>query len=227
MAQTQINVAMADVCLADLDDPLAAQYCATKAVNSIPADERQRAAQLAPMERIHIIVCRTALRQLIARHVGSAFPTRSFDQGPGGRPYLPGGPHFSLSRHGSKAIIAVSSVCPVGVDLESHRAVDLAADWQRRYIGLARLVDAGQRKGLGGAEAFIHAWVRLEAMAKCEGRPLREFLDLKDPFQSGLAAESWDLGEGYVAALASRETLAPRWLKLHWDAHDGPQFTSE
>lgn len=226
MIQTTPTLAAADICLADVDDQAALEYCASNAKNSIPVDEIQYADRLEAVGRRRFLVSRMTLRQLIARHTNTAIASRSFSYQEGGKPYLRDGPHFSLSRHGSKAIFVVATTHPVGVDLESHRAVELAPDWTRRYASLATLVEICQRDGLSGARAFMHGWVRFEAMAKCQGRQIRLELDRTSIFHDELSVESWDINGGLVAGLASRGNLALHWFDARWDIQSGPYFVA-
>ena len=80
-----------------------------------------------------------------------------------GKPYLPGGPCFSLSHSASLAVLAVSSA-PVGADVERVGPL-------RREAVLARVLTAEERRWMGEDEArFAFLWTRKEAALKWTGR---------------------------------------------------------
>lgn len=88
---------------------------------------------------------------------------------PGGKPYCPGGPEFSLTHSGDLAAIALGDV-PVGLDAE--RIAPASEALCRRVLGERELSWlAGQ-----GEEGFAFLWTRKEAALKCLGtgvdRPL-------------------------------------------------------
>jgi len=98
---------------------------------------------------------------------------------PGGKPYLPGGPHFSLSHSGGIVLLAVCEKSPVGCDVEPlSRTVHNEAAVRRK---IARPGDE--------ALPFLQLWVKHEALLK-----------------SGLGEQAHvhypEMPEGFVAAVA-------------------------
>lgn len=81
-----------------------------------------------------------------------------------GRPYVAGGPSFSVSHSGTWVLVAVSSDGTVGVDVEG---VDAVAK------NLSRVVQAvpSAEAPVGGwtPESFARAWTRREAVLKAVG----------------------------------------------------------
>lgn len=122
---------------------------------------------------------RIGLRILLERSsAGEAARQADFVLGPHGRPALAGGhPHFSVSHSGGLALVAISDVGPIGIDLELPRSVAIGEP--RR----TRIVDAGRRlaglprlEGLAADDEFLWAWVRLEAAAKALGTGIGQML---------------------------------------------------
>lgn len=104
---------------------------------------------------------------------------------PRGKPYVPGGPEFSLSHSGELAALAVSDR-PVGLDLE--RVVPVSDAVKRRVLSQAELSWLES----AGEEGFSFLWTRKEAVLKCLGtgvdRPLRmlSVLPGEDPAPEGV-----------------------------------------
>lgn len=108
-----------------------------------------------------------------------------------GRPYLRGGPHFSLSRSGRWGAIAISRKCSVGIDIEMARTVYLTSD----AIELVRKqLAALAGPGLPASEP-LEDWTRLEAALKCQGSSLSVMLS------DGLKAEGAPSGSAAGTAV--------------------------
>ena len=108
-----------------------------------------------------------ALRSILASYLDADAAALAFARGRHGKPALAGHDlHFSFSRSGATALVAVSRDCPVGVDIERvkpGRAVERIA--RRRfappeYATLARLPEPDR------AAAFHRCWTGKEAYAK-------------------------------------------------------------
>ena len=116
---------------------------------------------------------RRALRAVLGSYVGSDPGSLLFERGPHGKPALVGHAlHFSFSRSGDRALVAVSRERPVGVDIERmkpRRAVDRIARRMFAADEAAALARVAQR---GRAEAFHRCWVGKEAYAKGLGTGL-------------------------------------------------------
>lgn len=87
-----------------------------------------------------------------------------------GKPYLPGYPvHFSLS-HTKNAVACAVSGCPIGVDVQekveySSRLADkICSDAECKAL----------EKAKDKALALTALWTKKEALAKCNGKGLRE-----------------------------------------------------
>lgn len=113
-----------------------------------------------------------ALRAILARRLGCEPERVGLERGRHGKPFVRGGPWFSLSHSGPEALVAVSGDRPVGVDIERvrpDRAVErLARRWLARDETAAiETLDSAQR-----AAAFHDCWVGKEAYVKGLGEGL-------------------------------------------------------
>jgi phosphopantetheinyl transferase len=93
-----------------------------------------------------------AVRMILA-HYGAA--SGAFERSATGKPTLPGGPHFSLSRTDGAALVAVSDK-DVGVDIERVRPVQLSEPAVLELAAAAGVTP-------------LAAWTLLEAWAKWRG----------------------------------------------------------
>ena len=75
---------------------------------------------------------------------------------PGGKPYLPGGPHFSISHSGGMVLLAVCDEGPVGCDVEPADRVVRNEEAIRKKIA----------KPGDEALPFLQLWVKHEAVLK-------------------------------------------------------------
>jgi 4'-phosphopantetheinyl transferase len=137
-----------------------------------PPDEHARARGYAdPAAGAEFLASRAALRLVLARYRPG--PLR-FVIGPHGKPALPGGPQFNLSRTASFAAVAVGTA-PVGLDIERRRPVSL---------GEPAILQLAARLGTDP----LDAWVVLEAWVKHAGTSLAAVLDAGAPPPPLLAA---------------------------------------
>ena len=140
---------------------------------SLPDDERARAERMNdPGARRRFVTGRACLRWALARLTQVAARDIRFAYGAHDKPFLPGGPSFSLSHSGKRVLIALAAGGRVGADVERIRPVRrleaLAARWfapgERAWLSA---VPEGEREA-----AFFAVWTRKEAFAKALGRGL-------------------------------------------------------
>ena len=82
-----------------------------------------------------------------------------------GKPFLPGGPHISLSHSGNFACIAVSSSSPVGIDIEQQRDEDFTGVGKTAFHPLE--YDFFLQNP--GAVRFYNLWTLKESYVKMIG----------------------------------------------------------
>ena len=130
-------------------------------VNALTGREDEALARLSPGRREKAQRLRRGPSRLLSLGAGLLiarfFPGKEPLIAPGGKPYIPGGPEFSLSHSGTLAVIALADV-PVGADAEKDRPVG----------------EAVRLRALTGAERadsrdFLFFWTRKEAALKCLG----------------------------------------------------------
>jgi hypothetical protein len=114
----------------------------------------------------------TALRLILAAVTGYDPHAIRFATGYRGKPYLadlPRAPHFSLSRSGDIALIAVTWDGPVGVDVERIRPDLEIAAFVRDLVGAGEVARIEAMPHERRERAWFQAWTRLEAVAKASG----------------------------------------------------------
>jgi 4'-phosphopantetheinyl transferase len=138
---------------------------------ALNAAERERAHRLLQeADRARFVAAHALLRTVLASWTGLAPAELAFDArcrvcgGRHGKPTLTDGPHFSLSYAGDRVVVAVTSIGPVGVDVEDHAAV--------RFDGFDSVVLASAERAPVGAAARATVWVRKEAILKATGHGL-------------------------------------------------------
>jgi len=145
---------------------------------------------------------RAALRCLLAEYLDADPRELILETASYGKPFLAepaSSLRFNVSHAGTVALLAFASGTEVGIDVEvrSRRfdAVALARQaFGEAYARTVRGVSPDRRE-----EAFLHAWVRHEAIVKCLGAGLAAPApDATDVWVTGL-----DVARGAVAALAA------------------------
>jgi len=186
-------------------------------------EERERAARFrSPRDGQRFTAAHGQMREILAGYLGMEPGAVQFTQNEYGKPGLAGAADllFNLSHSQSLALLAVSSLNPVGIDIEAiHLDID-RTNISRRFFspressGLAALPEHDQ------ARAFFACWTRKEAYIKGRGLGLSIPLDafevsispdeqpcLVVPGPGQPADEKWSLydidpGPGFTAALA-------------------------
>jgi 4'-phosphopantetheinyl transferase len=138
--------------------------------------EAARAARFAGRDdRRRYVVSHGALRLILSRFTGRDSHGIDIANDARGMPYVrSSGPHFSLSRGGSVALVAVTTEGPIGVDVERVRP-DLELDTFARP--LVPRPDVSRIDALAPEKrnrAWFQAWTRLEAVAKASGKGLSD-----------------------------------------------------
>jgi 4'-phosphopantetheinyl transferase len=210
--------------LVDLDAPGAVTAA------GLDAAERARATTFVrPRDGARFAASRAALRLVLARYVGAEPADLEFTIGPHGQPRLAAGDvHFSLSRSGGLALVAVSRG-PVGADLERVAArpglADVAA--ARFAAREAACIEAGC--GGSATRSFYRHWTAKEAYLKALGLGLAGLRDTE--LVCGARPAIWFAGRPvcgwrlsvtnvasrYVASVIGGPSLPSwRWLSSAW-----------
>lgn len=146
----------------------------------LPEAERERARALRlPEARRRWVAARWALRLVLGSYLGRDPAAIELRFGAHGKPALAGNEslRFNLSHSGELAVIAVSGEREVGVDV--------------------------QRLGAKPAEYYA-AWVRREAIAKCQGVGI-----WGPPPVAPVAVSAFEAGAGFAAAVAVAGEAVP------------------
>ncbi len=191
--------------------------------------EQRCAAMAAPDARRERRLTHIALRTLLEQRLGLSLRRVPFVRDGAGKPSLPDTEtSFSLAHAAGHALIALAARAPVGVDLEAARTVRIPAHRRPGIEALAIALAHGAP--LAGDEPdarFLHAWVRLEAVAKARGTGIGRLLETARPRDGATAvappsdviARDLAVPPGLVAAIALPPAHAPPAVRRFPDAH--------
>jgi 4'-phosphopantetheinyl transferase len=207
-----------------------------KFTNLVSADEHARANRFHFMcDRRRFLAARGILREILAHYTGTPANGIVFRYGKFGKPALadPSSVSFNLSHSADIALCAITSSCPVGVDIERVRpGIDLAGI-ATRFFSPAENAALWTLPTGHQCQAFFDCWTRKESYIKAlgdglsipldrfdvshaPGVPARLIADRADPS----ASERWTIrqlkvGKGYAAAVAV-EAEAADCVVLDW-----------
>lgn len=146
--------------------------------------------------------------RLLAAYLGVTPAMLEFERGPGGKPRLRNEPlQFNLSHSDRVALLAVSSVLPVGIDVQGPHP-NASKPWFARRVCTAREYE--HFAGRPGPDDLLRLWARKEAVIKARGSgsyvAVGELDVLDDEIEGGWLCRDVALGEapGYHAAAAVR-----------------------
>lgn len=189
------------------------------------------------VDRRRWVAAHMALRLILAENTDTAPERLCFAHGPQGKPTIAGAgdaPHFNLSHSRALALIAVTRLGPVGIDVEWRRPQAPILEIARRVCAPGELATLCGLPPAHRVEAFYTCWTRKEALIKAEGSGMTAALDhfevTLDPDQparalqvhgdreaaAGWAVRDLDPGPGYAGALAVHGTGCTLTL-LEWD----------
>jgi 4'-phosphopantetheinyl transferase len=220
--------------------PVAADQ--TRLLAWLSPEERARADRfLRVPDRERFIGSHAALRLILAQASGLAPQALIFEQDAGGKPVLTPSQradfHFNLSHSGSQALIGVSTVAPIGVDVEAIRPIGDPLAIARAHFHPDEIAGLMRASGNQLTTAFFRYWTRKEAVVKALGMGLALPLDSfcvtepsgdairwkgADPASQGWSLIDLDVGPGATAAVAiplpgqacHRFRLPNRWPDL-------------
>lgn len=189
----------------------------------LSVEEQARAARFrSEADRLRFAVTRAALRCLLGAATGLAPEALVLATGPHGKPCLAtaDGPFFNVSHSGSLALIGISRLRPIGVDIERTRDISdmhgIAEAYfsAREHRALVALAPEEQKS------AFYTIWTGKEALLKALGTgigeelrdfsvaPMAEAYSVTPETQSlarrlaGASLERLEVPENYAAAFA-------------------------
>ena len=172
-------------------------------VGEISADERQRAVRLrSTLVARRWVRARGALREILAKAVGSAPSDVDFDVSEAGKPSLAGASRlrFNLAHSARWALVGLTQDRDVGVDVERVREGLHEAAIARRILGADAAAALATRAAAERTGQFFRQWVRHEAAVKCRGIGLVDAVG-RD-VRTGLWVDDVDVDAGYAAAYA-------------------------
>lgn len=171
------------------------------------------------------LVSHGALREILSLYTGIPASALSFDATPHGKPFLPGEDlEFSLSHSGAWALVTVTPLRSIGVDVERIRPVPDLERLAEQFFSKEEVRALQAYQGATRTCAFYHCWTRKEAYIKAVGEglsiPLDRFSVSVDPNQTDVRlardkslreGEAWVLrgfspGSNYAAAVAVEGT---------------------
>jgi 4'-phosphopantetheinyl transferase len=200
---------------------------------SLSPDERARAARFLSLPaRKQFVAARSALRAILSHYTRRLPGEIAFRRGPVGKPSLADtGPtplFFNLSHSGELALVAVTALGEIGVDVERVREMASADQLAARFfhpneVAALRALPAEQR-----AVGFFNAWTRKEAFLKATGKgisygiervevtltpgepPRVIALDGDRRAAAGWSLATFEAARGYLGSLA----MAGPWEKV-------------
>jgi 4'-phosphopantetheinyl transferase len=206
--------------------------------------EQERAARFHfELHRRRFIVGRGLLRVILGRYLQARPQSVEFVCSAHGKPELSGpftsnGLRFNLAHSEDLAVLAVTRLGPVGVDLEKILPLEDADDLVARFFSSRENASFQQLPNEQKAKAFFSLWTRKEAWLKATGEGIAhslnlvevsflpdepaKLLSLPQHLSQGLG---WSLhslypAEQFAAALA----VASESINLHcwrWNHHNG------
>jgi 4'-phosphopantetheinyl transferase len=159
--------------------------------------------RVSEIDRRRFAASHAALRRLLAAQTGMEPGRLRFEEGPHGRPALPGGPAFSMAHSGDLWLCAISRERELGIDGEQLREVPEARDIAERWFTPTERLRLHSEEASGREDAFLRGWVRKEAFLKALGVGFSvEAATALDPDPETWAVLDLDPAPGYVGALA-------------------------
>ena len=205
--------------LVDLDCCATALFACETACPRLSADEIERlqsikAPQTERLRRAAYIVQRLVLERLF----GPDLRQRPLSRDSAGRPHLPSSHtgSISLAHTGNLALIAATPASRIGVDLEMPREVRMTTA-RRNIIESAAASLSPQPLPLDPDARFLQAWVRLESLAKADGRGIGHVL-------TRIGAVGQPRGSSNTALLTSAREIATVSDLQIYDLDAGPNL---
>jgi 4'-phosphopantetheinyl transferase len=178
-----------------------------------------------------------AMRLLIERWAGPRWRGHEMSSVPGARPQLDGAPlSFNLSHSPRFALVGLSMLDPIGVDIEEDRDVSISPERRAKLISYASALVPDVALPADEQARFLQSWVRIEALSKADGRGIGPALKASGASGAGpegattpalgaaiqhLAVRDIAAGPGIFAAAASATLPEPIALLQFPTSADG------
>ncbi len=148
----------------------------TNLSNFLSPEELTRAQTLKHKQH-HFLATRALVRKVLAHYTGITSASLEFARREQGKPYLANSPiYFNLSHSGNFAVLAVTTLGEIGIDIETIRPRNFLAIAERYYHAdeLAHLLalPAAERE-----HYFFKLWTLKEAFFKATGGGISSGLD--------------------------------------------------
>jgi 4'-phosphopantetheinyl transferase len=213
-----------DVWVVELDKPDGTVLAAS----SLLSEEELKRASLGSTEvQRRRTLSRAALRTVLGSYLGRPPESVQFAYGAFGKPVLADAEsavHFNVSASGDCCLIAVTTVGPIGVDVERFAALDNVDRLAARFFAPAETATINRLSGEQKLRSFYNCWTRSEAYVKALGvglsSPLNRFVvSIEDGEPPAILAledddpRAWALAAlhprpDYIGALAVRTGVA-------------------
>jgi len=203
-----------------------------KLSHTLTPEEKERASRFKfePL-RNRYIVGRGALRAILARYLQTEPAALRFGYLENGKPELAGefanaGIHFNLAHTGDLALVAITRIGWVGVDVESVRPIKNVDELVARFFSPRESALFQKVSTDAKPAAFFNLWTRKEALLKATGEGITRSLSLVEvSFLPGeparllaisgdvKAAQQWTLKElepanGFAGAIALQHSTS-------------------
>jgi len=156
---------------------------------------------------------RAFLRQVLSRYVDDPPEAIRFETTSLGKPVMVGHPtiHFSLSHAGEVTVVAVTTVGPVGIDVEPLRTFSDFAGMMSISLTANERAKLERRPMAERPIWFLHGWTRKEALLKASGAGLSD----------GLQCLEVSLDPDDARIVTWKEQAINNWLLMRFDPYEG------
>ncbi|SEL18596.1 4'-phosphopantetheinyl transferase superfamily protein [Paenibacillus sp. OK003] len=206
---------------------------ATIAQATLTPDEQQRMSRIGKSSLLEAhgwMTSRLFLRSVLAQYMQVQARDIQFKYGTSGKPYVQGGPRFSLSHTKGLCVLAVtSSIAELGVDVEWMRPLLRQQAIIERFLTIAEqgYISNGMRKGRERSRLLWEMLTRKEAWVKASGQALcgqwrtlntvddhSAKMNLVEREGRSYMLRKLDVGRGYVGALCmeGKVQASIRWM---------------
>jgi len=192
--------------------------------NALSADERTRADEFRIEDaRTRFVVTRGTLRILLGRYLNLPPNEVAFEFESYTKPRLARlkaaavDLRFNVSHSGELALVAVTTGCEVGVDVEQLRPVKQMDEIAVRYFHRLEIDAVTATKKKERPTAFFRCWTAKEALLKAIGSGISAQLDafevpLDEAFEGWIDLSRLRKGEGQSQCWLERLSPAPKYI---------------